>query len=214
MGEVGRDHGCGRAMWEYDERPGSTSYGTPMAPMLLPFWTDGCIGSMEGLYFEASATTPYHFLNQSELSTKCSCAQNFRIAYDIETSPYQGFDIDRGIKHLQLMGVRYYLALSDAGGRGRRRPRRPRPRSPPPDPWHVYEVADAPVVEPLAYEPAVLRDTDPHKGWVQASVPWYLDPSRWDVPLAADGPDGVAAGRMRVTSPPPSRCLRRPSATS
>ena len=54
-------------------RCGSTStkldrYGTPMALMLLPYWTDGCIGSMEGLYFEASATTPYHFLNQSELS--------------------------------------------------------------------------------------------------------------------------------------------------
>ena len=30
--------------------------------MLLPFWTDGCIGSMEGLYFEASGSTPYHFL--------------------------------------------------------------------------------------------------------------------------------------------------------
>ena len=39
-----------------------------MALMLLPYWTDGCIGSMEGLYFESSATTPYHFLNQSELS--------------------------------------------------------------------------------------------------------------------------------------------------
>ena len=36
--------------------------------MLLPFWTDGCIGSMEGLYFEASATTPFHFLNEAELS--------------------------------------------------------------------------------------------------------------------------------------------------
>ena len=46
-----------------------------MAPMLLPFWTDGCIGSMEGLYFEACATTPYHFLNQRALSANCSCAQ-------------------------------------------------------------------------------------------------------------------------------------------
>ena len=36
--------------------------------MLLPYWTNNCIGSMEGLLFESSATTPYHFLNQSELS--------------------------------------------------------------------------------------------------------------------------------------------------
>ena len=67
MGELGEDHGCGRAMWEHEEQ--HDRYGTPMALMLLPFWTDGCIGSMEGLYFEASATTPYHFLNQDELST-------------------------------------------------------------------------------------------------------------------------------------------------
>ena len=53
-------------MWEHEEQ--HDRYGTPMALMLLPFWTDGCIGSMEGLYFEASATTPYHFLNQDELS--------------------------------------------------------------------------------------------------------------------------------------------------
>ncbi|MCI3949440.1 MAG: hypothetical protein K0R11_1374 [Acidimicrobiales bacterium] len=56
MSGVGRTAGCGRAMWEYE--PELDRYGTPMALMLLPYWTDGCIGSMEGLYFEASATTP------------------------------------------------------------------------------------------------------------------------------------------------------------
>ena len=54
-------------MWEYEKE--LDRYGTPMALMLLPYWTDGCIGSMEGLYFEASATTPFHFLTQVELST-------------------------------------------------------------------------------------------------------------------------------------------------
>ena len=66
MKDVGAEHGCGRAMWEYE--PELVRYGTPMALMLLPHWTNGCIGSMEGLYFESSATTPFHFLNQSELS--------------------------------------------------------------------------------------------------------------------------------------------------
>ncbi len=73
MGDLGQTNGCGRAMWEHEEQ--HDRYGTPMALMLLPFWTDGCIGSMEGLYFEASATTPYHFLNQDELSTAPSNAQ-------------------------------------------------------------------------------------------------------------------------------------------
>ena len=74
MGGVGESRGCGPSLWEYGSgRLGS--YGTPMAPMLLPYWTDRCIGSMEGLYFEASATTPYHFLMQSELSAAPSRAQ-------------------------------------------------------------------------------------------------------------------------------------------
>ncbi|MDG2262514.1 MAG: hypothetical protein P8N50_09275, partial [Actinomycetota bacterium] len=47
MDAVGRDYGCGRAMWEFG-RDKLDRYGTPMAPMLLPHFTDGCIGSMEG----------------------------------------------------------------------------------------------------------------------------------------------------------------------
>ena len=72
--------------------------------MLMPHWTDGCIGSMEGLYFESSTTTPFHFLIQSELSTAPSRAQR-----DL---PYRSFDIDAGIDHLQQFGVKYYAASS------------------------------------------------------------------------------------------------------
>ena len=69
MAALGKDpkHGCGRAMWEYD-KDRVEGYGTPMALMLMPYFTDGCIGSQEGLYFESSTTVPYHFLMQSELS--------------------------------------------------------------------------------------------------------------------------------------------------
>ena len=66
MATIGEEHGCGRSFWEYEKE--INRYGTPMALMLLPHWTDGCIGSMEGLFFEASATTPFHFLTQVELS--------------------------------------------------------------------------------------------------------------------------------------------------
>ena len=47
-------------------------YGTTMALMLLPHWTDGCIASMEGLFFEASGTTPYHFLTTAAMSKQSS----------------------------------------------------------------------------------------------------------------------------------------------
>src|SRR5680860_382440 len=49
----------GRALWE----PSSDidRYGTTLALMMLPYYTDGRISSMEGLYYESSATTPYVF---------------------------------------------------------------------------------------------------------------------------------------------------------
>ncbi len=70
MKNIGATSGCGRALWENNND--EDRYGTPMALMLLPFWTDGCIDSMEGLYFEASGTTPYHFLTTSALSAHSS----------------------------------------------------------------------------------------------------------------------------------------------
>ena len=36
--------------------------------MLLPYWTHGRIQSMEGLYYESAATTPYHFMAVAPLS--------------------------------------------------------------------------------------------------------------------------------------------------
>ena len=72
--------------------------------MLLPFWTDGCIGSMEGLYFESSATVPYHFMTAAELSKAPSNPQR-----DL---PYTSLDMAKGVQHLQMLGARYYLAFS------------------------------------------------------------------------------------------------------
>ena len=178
MADVGEDRGCGRAMWEYESE--LDRYGTPMALMLLPFWTDGCIGSMEGLFFEASATTPYHFLNQSELSDAPSRAQR-----DL---PYDSFDIDEGIEHLQLMGVRYYLAFSDTALEAAREH---------PDltvvassaPWTVFEVADAELVVPLEAEPAVLQGVGDAGGeWLEPSTEWYTDAEAREVLLASSGP--------------------------
>jgi hypothetical protein len=191
MEEVGREHGCGRSFWEYEKE--LNRYGTPMALMLLPHWTDGCIGSMEGLFFEASATTPFHFLTQVELSAAPSAAQR-----DL---PYDGFNLEEGIDHLQLMGVRYYLATSvQATTAAAAHPDLTEvARS---GPWVVYQVADSELVEPLEHEPAVLSGVDDAQhDWIcrteddagrcaGPAVEWYTDPSRWDVFVASDGPEG------------------------
>ena len=184
MAAVGEELGCGRAMWEHEDQ--HNRYGTPMALMLLPFWTDGCIGSMEGLYFEASATTPYHFLNQDQLSSSPSNAQR-DLPYGAGVPTEADFDL--GVAHLQLMGVRYYMAISgrmqafatahpsltEVAASG---------------PWKVYEVADSELVVPLENEPAVIEGIEPvAHPWLDASVRWYQDRTAWPVPLAADGPE-------------------------
>ena len=180
MAEVGRERGCGRSLWEYDkERLGS--YGTPMAPMLLPYWTDGCIGSMEGLYFEASATTPYHFLMQSELSADPSRSQR-DLPYRYEV------DVAAGVDHLQRMGVRYYMAFSEqALEQARAEPDLSEvARS---GPWIVFEVADSDLVVGLDELPVVIDDSESAGyDWLEVSVGAFQIP---DGPvLAAEGPDG------------------------
>jgi hypothetical protein len=183
MGGLGNDpdHGCGRAFWEYGAR--LETYGTPMAPMLLPYFTDGCIGSMEGLYFESSATTPYHFLAQCELSDSGSCAQR-----DLA---YRNREFDLGIQQLELLGVRYYMAFSQwAVGQADVSDRLTPVATT--GPWHVYELdpqASA-LVTPLTNKPAVMRDVGPTQDeWLDPSAAWFLDPNQWGVPLAIDGPD-------------------------
>ena len=88
-------------MWEYNAD--ENRFGTPEALMLLPYWTDGCIDSMEGLLFESSATTPYHFLNQAELSVAPS--------EPMVGLPYGPLDVPLGVEHLQLLGVKLLHGL-------------------------------------------------------------------------------------------------------
>lgn len=208
MGEVGRTVGCGRAHWEYE--PELDQLGTPLALMLLPYWTNGCIGSMEGLYFESSATTPYHFMSASELSRRASRPQR--------NLPYRDFDVGMGVRHLQLLGARYYMAFtaeSKAAAAAHpdlrlvastapfpvnypNYPQGPGQRS-----WEIYEVAGSGLVAPLTAEPVVMTGVGSgEKAWLEVSTAWFQDPSRWKVPLAADGPDEWRRVRGAPADPP------------
>jgi hypothetical protein len=201
MRRVGRAHGCGRAMWEYSAD--ENRFGTPEALMLLPYWTTGCIDSMEGLLFESSATTPYHFLNQAELSESPSEA--------VVGLPYGPVTVRLGVEHLQLLGVRYFMAASPeveqqadsdptlellaTSGPWRSTYQGERLTTT----WKVYEVLHSSIVEPLTHAPAVLRGVGQGQTtWLGRigsgtsmsdgpSLRWYLDPAAWDVELVADG---------------------------
>jgi hypothetical protein len=217
MAQVGRDQGCGRLMWEYDD-PVLERYGTPMAPMLVSMFTDSCIGSMEGLYFESSTTTPFHFIDQRELSYQCSCAQR--------NLPYGTLDVAQGVEHLQMLGVKYYAAsTAPAKAAADTNPDLvPIAQS---APWQIYEVKNSDLVEPLANQPAVLTNHNTGLEWVYGTsdphtppsdaqgrplkangpaMTWWTDPTKWDVYLAADGPSSwarVKDGETPTTQPVP-----------
>jgi hypothetical protein len=211
MTEIGKNRGCGRTLWEYDSDR-LNAYGTPMSLMMLPYWTNGCIGSQEGLYFEASSTTPYHFLMQSELSSRPSRPQR--------KLNYNNLDLSVGVKHLQLMGVRYYMAFTErAVSEASHNPDLTRidqvvgdlsrvaslKASPQPDqaaidrasPWVIFEVKNAPLVQPLQFQPVVVTDVNQHQtSWLQPSATFFNDPSRWDPFPAATGPASWPRGTI------------------
>ncbi len=192
MKSVGAQYGCGRAMWEYNSN--ENDYGTPMALMLLPYWTNNCIDSMEGLFFESSATTPYHFLNQSELSVAPSQAMS--------GLPYAGLNLNLGITHLQLLGVKYYMAFSpllktEANANPNLSLIATVPAVNPSSPygvlsesWNIYEVHNASVVQPLTQEPVVMKGlNNSQQSWLGPSLRFYNNPAEYPVERLISGPD-------------------------
>jgi len=194
-GVAARD-GCGRAFWEYN--PGLNRFGTPMAPMLLPYWTDGCIDSQEGLLFESASTTPYHFIDQAELSEQPSeavVASTTGIRY--QPAP----DVHLGVEHLRLLGVRYFLASSPSiQAQADVDPGLQLVASTGPwhslsngqqytTTWNVYEVKDTAIVSPLAETPVVLQGVgETQNSWLPVAQAWFADPSRWNQQMVDHGP--------------------------
>jgi hypothetical protein len=204
----------GRALWEPsalgDSDPINT-YGTSLALELLPYWTNGRIGSMEGLYFESSGTTSFHFLTVSELAEHPS-------------NPVRGLvygtlaDFDRGVQHLQMLGVRYYMAWTEAAqAKADGHPDLQLVASVAdsdgldPKGWKVYEVGGSDLVEGLRYEPVVAEThagttsecfdqaapasgaRDPELGaWECTAAGWYKDADLLDIPWAESGPSNWA----------------------
>jgi len=203
MARIGAEDGCGRAYWEFDS--GQNRYGSTMAMMLLPYWTNSCVGSMEGLYFEASSTTPFHFLVQSELSDKPSRPMRMDEHVGFNTtdpSPYSAVDVSQGVSHLQMLGVKYLMTYSKTvDALAAQEPRLTRVGAS--GPWTVYSVADAPLVVGLANKPAVWTDvSDDIHDWVKPSIDWFNDPTRWDVMPATSGPsDWPRISSTETTAP-------------
>jgi hypothetical protein len=181
---VANRYGCGRAMWEYNNS--ENRFGTPMALMLLPYWTNNCVDSMEGLFFESSATTPYHFLNQAELSASPSNPQvNLR---------YGQLDVALGVKHLQMLGVKYYIAFSPTVIHQANMDRQlklvasTKAWPTPGVEWRIYLIKSSPMVVALTKLPNVVSGLSSRVGWLNANETWWLTPSLWSTVVASSGP--------------------------
>ncbi len=184
MTRVSKKYGCGRAMWEYNSD--QDRFGTPEALMLMPYWTNNCVDSMEGLLFESSATTPYHFLDQAELSQSPS---NPMVGL-----PYGSLNVSLGVRHLQMLGVKYYLAFSPAViAQAKLDPQLTLIASTkkwpaPGDQWRVYLIKHSPMVVGLRSLPNIVANTASRVGWLDANTTWWLNTKLWGTVAATTGP--------------------------
>lgn len=180
MDDIGADRGCGRALWENNSDNGE--YGTTMALMLLPHWTDGCIASMEGLFFEASGTTAYHFISAAAVSKQSS--------NPVRQLRYVNNDGAVGVQHMHDLGVRYLMV---------RTPEAQAEAAAQEDlefiassgPWEIFELPTARIVEPLAVQPVVVeeRGGDQRERNLEVGTSWFQRQEDWAAMPADDGPD-------------------------
>jgi len=181
MKSLGADptHGCGRAMWENNGDNGQ--FGTTMALMLLPFWSNGCIASMEGLFFEASGTTPYHFVTAAAVSSNSS--------NPVRELRYDNNDDAKGVPYLQTLGVKYLMVFTEkAKAQAEKRPELTKLATV--GPWNIYQVADSDLVVPLAVQPVVVnhRGGDQRERNLELGMSWFQHQSEWAAIPADSGP--------------------------
>jgi hypothetical protein len=181
MAGLGKDasFGCGRALWENNGDTGS--YGTTMALMLLPHWTDGCIQSSEGLFFEASGTTPYHFITAAAMSANSS--------NPVRELRYADNDASVGVPEMQTMGIKYLMVFTQKA-RDQAASRSDLTLVRQVGPWNIYTVADSEVVKPLTVQPVVVnpRGGDQRERHLELGTSYFQHPNEWAAMPADSGP--------------------------
>jgi len=145
-------------------------------------------------------------------------------------------DFSLGVRYLQLLGVRYFVAHSGvAREAAAANPALRLVATSPtkkggiyPDTWRIYEVAHSPTVAPLANQPVVVDPRSAHEqatcreqvvndgvdpgdvtlhDWQDCvAVPWFNDPHALDRVLVADGP----ASWQHAEATPARQLARRP----
>jgi hypothetical protein len=182
MKSLGADpsQGCGRAVWENNGE--LNKYGTTMGLMLLPFWTDGCIGSMEGLFFEAAGTTPYHFITAAAMSKQSS--------NPVRELRYDNNDAAKGVAYMRALGVKYFMGFTpEAVSAASAQPGLVKVAQS--GPWVIFRVSESDVVVPLTVQPVVISmaSGDPRERWLEIGTSWFQHADEWTALPADAGPE-------------------------
>ncbi len=164
----------GRVMWEY-HKDTQERYGTPMALMLIPYWSEGHT-TMEGVFFESSLTTPFHFLLQSEMSRSPS--------QPVRWLRYRTFALERGIAHSALFDIDYYLShTEDMTDEANRLGLEPLFEE---EAYSIFRLPESDPIEVARFEPMVYDGEDE---FVDMAVEWWDDLDNLGRWVVADGPE-------------------------
>ena len=148
----------GRVLWEYNAD--YNQYGTPRALETLPIFAKQ--PTYEGLLIESSLFGAFHFINQTETSeTPTSAVAGF---------VYPPFDFKKGIEHMKLSGVSYYVAYTeklkmeaDANPDSLTKIKETSAG------FNIYKLKDSTLVDPVSNFSVSMQD----KNWLMKSIEWY-----------------------------------------
>lgn len=148
----------GRVLWEYNGA--YDKYGTPRVLETLPVFTKQ--STFEGLLIESSLFGPFHFINQTETSeTPTSAVAGFT---------YPPFDFKKGIEHMRLSGVKYYVPYTnklklEASSNLDSLTEIVRTVSG----FRIYELNESSLVDPIQNFSIDKKDSK----WLDKSIEWY-----------------------------------------
>jgi uncharacterized membrane protein len=146
----------GRVMWEY--HPDFGKYGTPRILETIPSFTKQ--PTFEGLLIESGLTGPFHFINQTETSERPTAA--------IAGFEYPPFDFNRGVKHLQMSGAKYFVAYSQKI-KSEADKSTALIKIKTTYPFNVYKIHNSKLVEPVKTFIVEKKGNN----WLKRSIEWY-----------------------------------------
>jgi hypothetical protein len=154
---------------------------------------------MEGLYFESSLTTPFHFINHSEMS--------YRPSNPIPGLQYHTFDMERGLEHMDLYGVDYYVSFTPEAAE-KANGIDGFTELAVTEPFHIFALPETQLVEALTIQPSVYEvpdrgifaallgsetvtgpDGEPLPSFHDLALQWYEDIENLDRVVVAHGPE-------------------------